>query len=437
MHPEDLPRSELDRLQAERLSALFAVLPRSAFYRRKLPHELLAAGQAPEQSLWVLRQLPFTTKAELTADHENDPPYGSNLTQPRGNYVRLCQTSGTTGRALRWLDTAADWGAMLDHWHAYFRMAGLRSADVLFFPFSFGPFLGFWTAFEAGIRFGCLTLPGGGMTTTARLRLLLENQATVVFCTPSYALHLAEAAQTEGINLETSAVRALVVAGEPGGSVPGTRQRIETGWGARVIDHHGMTEIGPASIECAASPGGLHILESAFVAEVIDPETGRPLASGVEGELVLTNLTRLGNPLVRYRTGDRVRVDPTPCPCGRALLRLDGGIRGRVDDMLHVRGNNVHPIALQALLHRIPEVAEFRIEIDASAALTELRIAVEPVPSADAAVVARRVDQAIQQDLLFRAVVQMVPPGTLPRAELKARRIVRKIAGPGANEGGK
>jgi len=204
-----------------------------------------------------------------------------------------------------------------------------------------------------------------------------------------------------------------------------TRSRIEAAWGARVFDHSGMTEVGPMAIECRANPCGLHVLEEDYLAEVIDPETTQPVPAGQVGELVVTNLGRLGSPLIRYRTGDLVRVDPQPCPCGSAFLRLDGGILGRGDDMIHLRGNNVYPGALEALLRRFPEVAEFRVEVDQTAALTALRIEVEPV-NGGGADLAERVGRAIRDEFLFRAEVRLVPPGSLPRFEMKANRFVKK-----------
>jgi phenylacetate-CoA ligase len=338
----------------------------------------------------------------------------------------LHQTSGTAGRPLRWLDTPESWSRLLDCWVTMFDMADVTAADRLFFPFSFGPFLGFWTAFEAASRMGCLCLPGGGLSSAARLRFMLDNEATVVLCTPTYALRLAEVAQTEGIELAASPVRKVIVAGEPGGSIPATRARIETAWGARLLDHTGMTETGPLGIECSEQPGGLHLLETECLAEVIDPDTTRAVPAGTEGELVLTTFDRPGSPLVRYRTGDLVRVDPRPCPCGRALLRLDGGIRGRVDDMIVLRGNNLHPSALQTILHRFVEVAEYRMEVDHTSALAVLRIEVEPQPGIAGDALAQRVDRAIRTELLFRAEVHAVPPGSLPRFEMKAHRLVRK-----------
>ncbi|MSQ96201.1 MAG: phenylacetate--CoA ligase family protein [Gemmataceae bacterium] len=398
---------------------LRTILPANRFYARKF------AGLPLDD--W--QQLPFTTKAELLANQAEHPPYGELLTYPLERYTRLHQTSGTTGAPLRWLDTPASWERLLGSWRTMFDIVGVTPADRLLFAFSFGPFLGFWTAFEAASRMGCLCLPTGGLSSGARLRMLLDNRATVVLCTPTYALHLAEFAREQGVRLE--GVRCLIVAGEPGGSIPATRGRIESAWSARVFDHSGMTEIGPLAIECPASPGGLHILEDDYYAEVIDPATQPPLAPGPSppvgrwenagfGELVLTNLGRIGSPLLRYRTGDLVRVDPRLCPCGRKWMRLEGGILGRTDDMIAIRGNNFYPAALENVLRRFAEVAEYRVTIDRSPALAEMRIEVEA--SADGHL-ATRITDAIRDELMFRAEVVLVAPGTLPRFEMKAQRV--------------
>src|SRR5262245_39419225 len=336
---ESLDRPALEQLQQRRLRALLdEVLPRNRFVARQFADAGLAAADVRTPA--DLRRLPFTTKADLVADQHAHPPYGTGLTYPPTRYFRLHQTSGTSGRPLRWLDTPQSWSWMLDCWEAKYRVAGLGGEDRFFFPFSFGPFLGFWTAFEAAVRRGWMSLPGGGMGTSARLRFLLDHRVTVVLCTPTYALRMAEVAREEGLDLAGSPVRALIVAGEPGGGIPATRQRLETAWGARVFDHSGMTETGPMTAECVANPGGLHVLENHYVAEVIDLKTQKPAPPGELGELVVTNLGRVGSPVLRYRTGDLVRVDPRPCPCGRSLLRLDGGILGRTDDMIYLRGNN-------------------------------------------------------------------------------------------------
>lgn len=394
---------------------LRTILPTHRFYARKFAGLLLDD--------WT--KLPFTTKDELLANQAEHPPYGELLTYPPERYTRLHQTSGTTGAPLRWLDTPESWERMLGSWRTMFGMIGVTSADRLLFAFSFGPFLGFWTAFESASRLGCLCLAAGGLSSGARLRMLLDNRATVVLCTPTYALHLAQAAEEQGVRLE--GVRSIIVAGEPGGSIPATRARIEQAWNARVFDHSGMTEIGPLAIECPEGPGGLHIVEDDYFAEVIDPATGAPahafgVAAKREGELVLTNLGRLGSPLIRYRTGDLVRVDPRPCPCGRKWMRLDGGILGRTDDMIALRGNNVYPSALENVLRRFAEVVEYRVTIDRSSALAQMRIEIELAAHSSANLAARIAD-AIRAELMFRAELSLVAPGTLPRFEMKAQRI--------------
>ncbi len=422
---DDIGRQELANWQAQRLTQLLReILPANRFYARK--YQQAGVDFATLDVPADFARLPFTTKVELLADQAHNSPYGDILTYPLERYTRLHQTSGTAGRPLRWLDTAESWSRLLDCWGLMFRMAGVTAADRLLFAFSFGPFLGFWTAFEAASRLGCLCLPAGGLSSSARLRFLLDNEATVLLCTPTYALRLAEVAVSERIDLPRSTVQKIIVAGEPGGSIPATRARIETAWGARVFDHTGMTETGPLGIECSEQPGGLHLLETEYLAEVIDPATAQPVSAGTEGELVLTTFDRPGSPLIRYRTGDLVRVDPRPCPCGRTLMRLDGGIRGRADDMIVLRGNNLHPSALQTILHRLPEVAEYRMEVDYASALPVLRIEVEPQADVAGDALAERVEQAIRTELLFRAEVRAVPPGSLPRFDMKAHRLVRK-----------
>ena len=420
-----MPTSPAEPLRSTQLAAvrrlLAAVLPGNAFYARKF------AGYDLDgiDSLEAFAQLPFTTKAELTADQTANPPYGTALTFPMEAYARFHQTSGTsTGHPLHWLDTRESWEWLAGCWRANFRLIGLTAADRLFFPFSFGPFLGFWSAFEAAARAGFLAMPGGGMSSTSRLRFLLEHRCTVLFATPTYALHLAEVAAKEGKDIATSAVRALVVAGEPGGAVAATRQRLEAAWGARVFDHYGMTEVGPVACEAAERPGEMYLLECDYLAEVVDSQSGRPVADGECGELVLTNLGRVGSPLIRYRTGDVVRVATTPDPTGRAWRRLDGGILGRADDMIHVRGNNLYPSAIEAIVRRFAEVAEYRIHVDHTNPLADLRLEVEPA-SGDGIALAEAVGRAVRDALFFRVEVTAAPPGSLPRFEMKARRVVR------------
>jgi len=429
MPPESLSRQQIRDLQSHRLRALLQEIHgANPFWTTK--YRDAGVDPAAVQTIDDLSRLPFSTKAELVADHQRHQPYGGNLTYPLSRYSRMHQTSGTTGTSLRWLDTPASWRWFMDCWAQIYRMVGLRDDDRLAFPFSFGPFIGFWAAFDGAAQLGNLCLAGGGMSSVARLKLILENEATVVCCTPTYALRLAEGAESEGMDLAESSVRMLVVAGEPGGGIAATRQRIETAWGARLFDHWGMTEIGSLAVECVENPGGLHLLETECIAEVVDSETLEGVEAGCDGELVITNLGRLGSPLIRYRTGDRVCVDAEPCPCGRDLLRLEGGILGRTDDMVTIRGNNVFPSSIEAILREFAEIVEYRIEVRTVRAMQHLTIHIEPAEEIAAvnerqATLLETVARAIKDRLNFQAEIVPAAPGSLPRFELKGRRFVR------------
>ena len=287
--------------------------------------------------------------------------------------------------------------------------AGVRPDDRVVFPFSFGLFIGFWAGFEGARALGALAIPGGGQDSPTRLAAMESLGATVLVCTPSYALHLMQVARERGLDPSRLPVRVTVHAGEPGAGIPAVRARIEEGWGARAFDHAGMTEMGAYGYECQAQ-AGLHVNESEFIAEVIDPATG---AASREGELVLTNLGRLGSPLIRYRTGDRVRLADGPCACGRTFVRLEGGILGRLDDMLIVRGVNVFPSQIEAVVRRFP-VEEFRIEVFREGELDEVRLLLE-VEGGEGG--ARRVQEALRATLGIRLEVAPVDAGSLPRFE--------------------
>jgi phenylacetate-CoA ligase len=422
-------RVELEQRQWVQLCELLrALVPSNRFYTARLggPGGIAAIRDLGEYR----RRVPLTLKTELVDDQRLCPPYGTNLTYPLERYTRYHQTSGTTGQPLRWLDTPESWEAMLEGWMEVLRVAGVGRGDRVLFAFTFGPFIGFWMAFEAATRLGCLCLPGGGLSSAARLRMIVGNQVNVVCCTPTYAARLAEVATVEGINLTDSPVRLLVVAGEPGGSMPAVRMRLERSWGgARVFDHHGMTEAGPVTYECPAQAGVLHVLESSFLAELIDPQTGLPLPAGGRGELILTTLRRTGSPLLRYRTGDLVcarSVTAGPCACGRVELALEGGILGRVDDMVIVRGVNLFPGAVDDVVRRLPEIAEYQVQIETVHGLDELKVIVEPVPGfRDVPGLVARLQKELQDAFALRVPVSTAAPGSMPRFEMKSRRWVR------------
>ncbi|WP_395143816.1 phenylacetate--CoA ligase family protein [Armatimonas sp.] len=420
-------RAALEAEQLKQLNTLLAALvPSNAFYAPKLEAADLAQGVGSLAEFFA--KLPLTTKQQIVDDQREYAPYGTNLTYPIEYYTRFCQTSGTSGFTLRWLDTTDSWEWMVENWMEVFRAAEVSARDRLFYAFSFGPFLGFWTAFAAGERLGCLCLPGGGMSSAARLKTILDNCVTTLCCTPTYAIRLGEVAQEEGIDLATSAVRRIIVAGEPGAGIPATRARIEQLWpGARLWDHHGMTETGPVSFECPVRPGVLHVLESRFIAEVLDPETLQPTLPGERGELVLTNLGRMGSPLLRYRTGDLVQPSTnTICACGRSDLVLEGGILGRTDDMLVVRGVNLYPSAVEAVLRRFAEMGEYRVTLSTVNALREALVELEALPTCpDPEALRLAAESALRTTFHLRIPLVLVAFGTLPRSEMKAQRWVR------------
>ena len=422
---EQLDRSRLAEGQGRRLLELLAAIQgRNQFYTRKLQDAGIDIDglRLPEN----FKRLPLTTKAELNADQAANPPWGTALTEPLSHYTRYCQTSSTTGRPLRWIDTNESWQWLLECWKTVYRGARVTHSDRVFFPFSFGPFLGFWAGFEAGPQIGLHCIPGGGMSSQIRLSMIDTIGATIVCCTPTYALRLAEIAEHEKRPpLAQGTVRMLIVAGEPGGSIPATRERIERSWGARVIDHHGLTEVGPVSFECWDAPGSLHLNEAEFIAEVLDLRTGEEVEDGQTGELVLTNLGRTASPVIRYRTGDLVVRRSEPCACGRTWARLEGGILGRADDMVNIRGVNVYPVGIESVVRRLPEVVEFRSVVSRHGSMRSLRLEIEVAPEfEDSNAVASRVAYHLREALGLSVNVLVVESGTLPRFEMKANRFV-------------
>lgn len=421
-HPD---RSAIEADQLEQLHTLVAELfPPNKFYTQKLQSAGITFDVASLADFSA--RFPFTTKSELVTDQLAHPPFGTNLTYPLDRYTRFHQTSGTSGTPLRWLDTPENWESMMENWAKIFDAAGVKAGDRVMFAFSFGPFIGFWLAFESAARLGCLCIPGGGLSSAARLRLMRDTQPRVLCCTPTYALRLAEVATEEKISIASLGVKLIIVAGEPGGSVPATRTKLESLWpGARVFDHHGMTEVGPVTYECPAQPGILHVIESAYFAEIIDPATGKPVDTG---ELILTTLGRIGSPLLRYRTGDLVkRGDPnTKCKCGRSELRLEGGILSRCDDMVIVRGVNVYPSAVESILRTFPEITEYRVIVSTSNSLAEIRIEIEPADNCDLAGLLERIAKSFETALSLRVPVKTVSKGSLPRFEMKAQRWMKE-----------
>ena len=369
-----------------------------------------------------IRVCPFTTKDDLAKDREKNSPYGTNLTFSLSEYKKFNQTSGTQGIPMAWLDTMDDWRWMLGNWDRVLEAAKVFPGDRCFFAFSFGPFLGFWTAYEAATQRGCVCIPAGGQSTEQRLHGILNQRAEHLFCTPTYAMRLTSYAVEAGIDLSVHKLKSIIVAGETGGSLTEVRNRISAGWGngIAVHDHYGMTEVGPVAYEIPGGQGGLRIILDSYYPEVVDPKNLDPVKDGDRGELVLTTLGRIGCPVFRYRTGDLVKAKRSHDENGLPAFDLEGGILGRTDDMVVVRGVNLYPSAVNSVMARFSEIKEYQVIIENRDAMLEAKIKVECDQEIRAVL-----EAALQESFSLRIPVEIVASGSLPRHEMKARRWIK------------
>ena len=383
------------------------VLERNPFHRARL------AGWEPGA------ELPALTKSELVTDQAAHPPFGTNLTYGLDRYVAMHQTSGTTGPPLRVLDTAEDWAWWRACLARTFEEIGIGRDDRVALAFSFGPHVQFWATKEGLQEVGALAVVTGGMTSVQRLQTIADTRATALACTPTYALRLHEVAVEQRMEGALETIEKVVCTGEPGGSLPAVRSAIETAFGARVHDHAGSTEAGPYGYPCAAG-GGLHVDESQFACEIVD-ERLEPVAPGERGELLVTPLGRTGFPVLRYRTGDVVVDVGGRCPGGHADRWLPGGIVGRTDDMVVIRGMNVFPSAIEEAVRSVTGSGEFRITFYSEhGGMDEIKLEVELEDGSRA----RRLQDVMRHQLGLRVRIVPVAAGVLPRSESKSRRVV-------------
>jgi phenylacetate-CoA ligase len=404
-------------IQEDRVGELLElVIERNPFQQARA--EQLGLGPRP-----VLAELPPLEKRDLVLDQQRHPPFGTNLTYPLEHYTQMHQTSGTTGPPLRVVDTADDWAWWRSLFSKMLSAAGVGAADTVALAFSFGPHVQFWAAKEGLQAVGAMAVPLGGMTSAQRLRTIAEVEATAVMCTPTYALRLFEVAMEERLEQALEPVQRVICTGEPGASLPAVRLRIEEGFGARCYDHAGLTEAGPFGYPCSEG-GGMHVFDEEFVCEIVDAEL-RPVAPGERGELVLTPLRRTGFPVLRYRTGDVVVKAEERCGAGHEDRWLPGGIVGRTDDMVVIRGMNVYPSAIEEAVRGVDGAGEFRITFYSEpGGMDEIKLEVELAGGGEA----RQLQELMRQQLGLRVRVVPVAPGVLPRQEGKARRVVDERA---------
>jgi phenylacetate-CoA ligase len=426
---ELMPKEKLKRLQFRRVQeAIRYAWERSPFYRSRMAKH----GVTPEHILSLedfFQKFPVTRRDDLERDQLDNPLFGTRLAVPLERALRYHSTSGTTGKPpVRAFDTERDWLWGADAWAASLYNFGVRPSDVVMVAFGYGSFIGFWGAHYAFEKIGCRVHPTGSMDTKTRIQMILDLKVTVLCCTPSYAIRMLHVANEEGLDLgTTSSLTKIIVAGEPGASIASTRQIIESGFNARLGDFMGTTETaGIIAGTCSSLCGGLHINQDRFLTEVVDPATLAPVGYGERGLMLVTPLVKEAMPLFRYATNDIVVMEQGHfCSCGRTLDLFMGGILGRFDDMVKVRGVQLTPQMLEEIIRSFSEVEEFFTTVENRSGLDTLVIKLElkrsPIAPVEREIIAG-IKQQVKKNLGLSPEVNIEPYNSLPRFELKARR---------------
>ncbi|UCE72850.1 MAG: AMP-binding protein [Methanomassiliicoccales archaeon] len=426
---DSLSRDALKRLQIKKLNEQIEYLSNnSPYYQRVFKENKIFVEDL--KSLNDLRRIPFTDKYQVGESQEKFPPFGEFLCVPEEEVVKYFRTSGTTFNPRNFAYTYYDW------WHISIEMlarmkysCGVRAADRAFIAFPYNTFIALWSSHYACERIGCMVIPGGGTSTKERLNLMRNMKVTVLCATPTYAYRLANVAGDEGIDLRDIPLKRLFVGGEPLAAVPGSRARLEQIWHAKVYDYYGCNEsTAPIGRECKEQ-NGLHVAEDILIPEILN-EDGEQVDPGERGELVISNIAAKTMPLLRFRTGDIVTYDDEPCPCGQNSIRIK--ILGRTDDMIVIKGTNVFPSMIEEMVKRCPELgSEFMIVIEVIDGSYELIIQVEPEGMGkfkrdEEEAVKKKLAEMVRENIRIRPAVQVKEPGSLPRFEVKSRRVIDK-----------
>jgi phenylacetate-CoA ligase len=430
---ETISRDRLLAIQDEKLAAAFAYLyEASPFYRQKFSRAGLQPGDI--RSRGDLARIPVTTKEEWIADQTANPPWGTFSPLTRDEWARagwtMFTTSGATAalpRSFRYsrgdLETSS-WLSARALWSM-----GVRPGDVGINCFGYGTSAAFWSLHYGMNRIGCPVISGGGTNTRRRAMFIHTYQPTVLICTPSYALRLARTMQELEYDPRASSIRLIVAAAEPGPGIPATKKRIEDLWGARLHDDFGCTAaaITPLGYTCepevaqSERPVRVHLMEDSYIAEVVDPRTFEPVDEGTEGVLVVSNLNSESHPVLRYVMGDWTTLTTQACACGRTHAQAIGGLHGRSDSMVRIRGVAFLPSALEDGIRKHPDLGdEFIVEIVTVDDMDRVRITVEPasaIPKESYTEPRERLRRELKGVLGIDVEVKLVPFGTLPRDE--------------------
>lgn len=425
---ETMPRAELDALHLHRIQQLVDyAYENTSFYRRKFD----AAGVRPAdiRSLDDYKRLvPITDKSEFIGLQQERPPYGDTLAVPMDLVAHHCETSGTTGVPLAIPYSMHDTMRYGESWVYGFWGLGIRPSDSFYFAFGWGNFAGFWSAYWGARRLGCRIISGGGLDTKGHIQAILRMKPTVLISTPTFALRMAQVAREMGVDLSRSSIRFTYHAGEPGPTaLPGMRQQIEEAWGAKAGELLGIAEIDAMAPGCPRGDG-VHVNEMNCYTWSMDPATGAESAAGEIGENIVTSYANTAQPLLNYRTHDLVRRAKGPCACGRTWAKFEGAVLGRTDFMVTVRGTNVYQTAVENILNQVDGVSmHYELVLTHEDGNDAMTVRFEPAPGTEEARWARIAGEAgerIHQALHVRLHCTPVAPGTLPRFELKTKRII-------------
>jgi phenylacetate-CoA ligase len=424
---ETLPRDKLMELQFRKFQKIVGWAYEHSKFHRQLYQD---AGLEPgDIQTWDdIRRVPKVEKSMMRQIQRKEPfPYGDMLCVPLESVTEFHQTSGTTGQPVYQADTWQDWEWWSEAWSYIMYAQGFRDTDRVFLPFGYNIFVAYWAGHYAGEKMGCEVVPGGVLDTEARILKMQELRTTALMATPTYVLGMADTARNMGIDpARDLQVKRILCAGEPGASIPATKQRMEEAWGAKVHDHVGATEIGAWAYECTAQPGGLHINEALFLIELEDIGTGEPITEpGRRGKLIITALDRMAQPCIRFDSKDVTEWAGEQCPCGRTFRVIKGGVVGRSDDITKVKGVLLAPSAIEEVVRSFPELGdEFEVEVTKKGDIDAITLKIELRPEVEdqrESVEARLVEQ-LRLKTNLRYNLEFHDYGTLPRYALKAKR---------------
>jgi phenylacetate-CoA ligase len=423
---ETLPREKLEKLQLRKFQSILKWVYNRSKFHRKLYR---AAGIEPGdiKTFDDIRKVPKVEKSMMRAIQGKGPyPYGDMLCVPLDEVTTYRQTSGTTGQPVYQADTWQDWELWAESWAYILYAQGYRARDRVFLPFGYNVFIAFWAAHYGAEKLGCEVVPGGVLNTEARLLKMQELRVDAFMATPTYVLGMADTAKRKlGLEPKDFQIQKITVAGEPGGSIPTTKKRMEEAWGAKVYDHIGATEIGAWSYECIYQ-SGLHVNESLFLVEIEDVDSGELITEPARrGKMVVTNLNRMAQPCIRFDSKDIIEWSPNVCECGRTFRLIKGGVVSRADDITKVKGVLLAPTSVEEVVRSVPELSdEYEVVVSKKGDIDHITLKVELIPEqmSNIDVIRNKLVYQLRLKTGLNYNLEFHKYGSLPRYEVKAKR---------------